>query len=357
MHTAEGRETGTEVLFFIPDKRENMPKRLLLTGGAGFIGHHLVEGVLKELDWEVVVLDGLTYSGNLNRITDIREYEANKHRVKFVPHHLMFPISETTHKIIGEIDYVWHLAAESHVQNSLEDAIPFAYNVVSTTNLLEYLRKYQPNLEKYIGFNTDEVFGPAPQGIYHTEDYKFKPSNPYSASKGGQWCMEYAFWKSHQMPIIMVHSMNIYGERQHPEKFIPMVIRRLLNGEKITLHGVKGGKISSRCWIHAREIFNGLLYLTERGKVGETYNIVGEEETVVQIANRISKVINNRDLLPGEIEWVDYHSTRPGHDLRYALDGTKIKKIGWQPRFTLDESMGRMVRWMIQPENRRWLIL
>lgn len=329
--------------------------KILLTGGAGFVGHHIVEGVLKNTDWDIVILDCLTYAGNLNRLTDILIWEENKHRIKFIWHDLKSPFTETIHKMIGNVDYVWHIAAESHVENSLHDALPFAYNVVATTNLLEYLKKYQPNLIKYIGFNTDEVFGAAEQGHFHKETEKFYPSNPYSASKVGQWAMEYAFYKSFGMPIIISHSMNIYGERQHPEKFIPMTVKKILEKEPVTIHGVKGQEVSSRCWIHAREVCNGLLFLTERGKVGEIYNIVGEEKDVLTLANNISIAINNKKL--EKIDWVNFHQTRPGHDIRYALSGEKLKKMGWKPQFTLDESLGRMIRWMIQSENIKWLNL
>lgn len=339
-------------------------KKILISGGAGFVGHHLVEGVLKQTDWDIIILDCLTYAGNLNRLTDMEIWDKEKHRVKFVFHDLKAPISETIHKIIGPIDYVWHLAAESHVGNSLEDALPFAYNVIATTNLLEYLKHYQPTspskflpyLKKYIGFNTDEVFGPAPFGTDYKETDKFYPSNPYSASKAGQWCMEYAFGHAFEMPIMMVHSMNIGFERQHPEKFVPMTIRKILNNEVITIHGIEG-EVSTRKWIHAREVCNGLLFLTENGKRGETYNIVGEEKSVLDIANMISNTIRGHRLNEMEIEYIDFHSTRPGHDLRYSLDGSKIKKLGWEPNLSLEESLEKAVRWMIQSENKKWLNL
>lgn len=147
--------------------------RLLISGGCGFVGHHVIEAVLKNTNWDVVVLDGLNYAGDINKITDIAIYPQNKNRVWFVYHNLVSPISETKHRQIGKIDYVFHLAAESHVGNSLEDSLPFAYNVVATTNLLEYLKHNQPNLKKYIGFNTDEVFGPAPQGYFTKKQTNF----------------------------------------------------------------------------------------------------------------------------------------------------------------------------------------
>lgn len=331
--------------------------RILITGGLGFVGHHIVEAFLKRTDWDIVILDGLNYAGDINKVTDIATYPQYRNRIWFVYHNLISPISDIKHNQIGNIHYCVHLAAESHVGNSLIDALPFAYNVVATTNLLQYLKSKQPNLIKYIGFNTDEVFGPAPTGVFYKETDKFYPSNPYSASKGGQWCMEYSFWKSFGMPIMQVHSMNIFGERQHPEKFIPMTVKKVLKKEKVPIHGIKGQEISSRCWIHAREVANGLLFLLENGKLGETYNIVGEEKSVLDLANMVSKMINGRNLKDSEIEWIDYHTTRPGHDLRYALCGDKLKELGWHPNFALDESFNKMIDWMIQPENLKWLNL
>ena len=135
-----------------------------------------------------------------------------------------------------------------------------------TTNLLEYLKHKQPNLKKYIGFNTDEVFGAAPEGVFYKEEDKFKPSNPYAGAKVGQWGMEYSFAHAFDMPIMMVHCMNVIGERQNPEKFLPLIIRKLLKREKITLHGVNLNNLSSRCWIHARNVADALMFLLEYGK-------------------------------------------------------------------------------------------
>jgi len=326
--------------------------RILLTGGCGFIGHHVVEGLLKQTDWEIIILDSLTYAGSLNRVVDIDIYEEEKKRVKFVWHDLRSPISETVHTIIGRVDYVWHLAAESHVENSLKDAVPFAYNVVVTTNLLEYLKEHQKEIRRYIGFGTDEVFGPAPPHYSCSEIYKFYPSNPYSASKAGQWAMEYAFYRSFKMPIILVHCMNVFGERQHPEKFVPMTVRNILSDNKVTIHGMPGD-ISSRCWIHARSVCDALLFLVDKGKIGETYNIVGKEGDVEFLALRIGDIIGKEI----KLKYVDFHRTRPGHDKRYALDGRKLKTLGWVPQFTVSESLEKTVHWMIRPENRRWLFI
>jgi dTDP-glucose 4,6-dehydratase len=335
-----------------------MPKRILITGGCGFVGHHCVEHLLKNTDWEIIILDALTYAGNLNRITDIEIFPKVKDRIKFIWHDLKAPISETTHKLIGKLDYCIHFASETHVDRSLKDARPFALsNVVGTTTLLEYLKKYQPNLTKYIGFNTDEVFGPAREGYFYKEEDKFRPSNPYAAAKAGQWCMEYAFAHAFRLPICMVHSMNIIGERQHPEKFVPKTIRAIKNGKKVTLHGRGPQDLSSRCWIHARNVSDALLFLLEKGEPEQTYNIVGEEKTVLEIANWICEVIKGRKLKEDEIEYIDYHTARPGHDKRYALSGEKLAKMGWKPPLDLEASLKKAVRWIIRPENQKWLNL
>lgn len=329
--------------------------RILVTGGIGFVGHHLVEHLLKNTNWEIVILDNLNYAGNLNRLTDIDIWEKEKDRVKFVWHDLKAPISETTHKMIGDLDYIWHLAAESHVERSLEDSVPFVMsNVLGTTNLLEYVKKNQPNLKKYIQFSTDEVYGPAPEGVFYKEWDRLKPSNPYSAAKGGGDLLAFAFSRSFKLPILITRSMNIFGERQHPEKFIPKVVRAILNNETTVIHGVPGN-ISSRCWIHARNVADALIFLLKKGEPEEIYNIVGEERSILDLANRISGVIRGGKLKEEEIEYVDFHRTRPGHDRRYALDGTKLKEMGWAPKSTLEESFDKMIEWMVKhPE---WLNL
>ena len=342
-----------------------MSKRFLITGGCGFIGHHLIEGVLKTTDWEIIILDALTYAGSLNRLTDIDIWPKEKHRVKFVWHDLKAPISETTHKMIGELDYVWHLAAESDVGRSLENSIPFVMsNVVGTANLLEYVKKYQPNIEKFVTFSTDEVFGPAPIGVEYKEGDTCNPSNPYSASKEGQEAISKAFAFSFGLPIMITRTMNCIGERQHPEKFIPKTVKAILEGKPVVIHGLPGN-ISSRKWIHARNVCDALIFLMDKGELIEKkyqnnpshgiYHIVGEERNALELANKISKIVKGRELGQSEIEFVDFHRTRPGHDARYSLSGEKLKKLGFEYRLSLEQSFDKMIRWMIKPENQRWL--
>jgi len=704
----------------------NQKKTVLITGVAGFIGHHLLEGVLKQTDWDVVGLDGLTYAGNLNRISDIGPWAAEQHRFKFVWHDLRAPLSETIHKMIGSVDYVWHLAAESHIDKSLEDSVPFIMsNVLGTANILEYVKHYQPKLEKFVQFscydektraltkngfknyweiregdavlsinpktreieekrvekiiiqdykgemyhfensridlmvtsnhrvfytkgsakkimvdeasivaqktasylpwgewdgvkndfiqpaglgkvsvqdlfylsgvfigdgfvahqkkivpsksgltkkerdilakdksngrfiatgiigdqtaiemnswriffdvpekdkarkkleavlkrlnidysrhkgkagehiyfcskkwcnfftqfgqraenknipewmlkynkkslaalfdglidsdgywgkswiqyttvseklvkdicelgfklgyhptfknrrsetifqgrviegsafyvyfpekpirigrdnvkrelyngkiwclrvkdnknfiverngklafcgNTDEVYGAAPDGVFFKEDAPLKPSNPYSASKAGADMMAYTFGHAFNTPVITTRSMNVFGERQYPEKFIPKTVKAILENRKVVIHG-SPGEVSFRFWIHARNVADFLIFLMEKGKIKETYNIVGVEKSVLDAADRISQIIKGRSLAENEIEYVRFHDARPGHDRRYALDGAKARELGWEPKLNFEESFDKMIRWMIAPPNRRWLNL
>lgn len=332
-------------------------KTVLITGIAGFIGHHLLEGVLKQTDWNVVGLDALTYAGNLNRINDIGPWATEHERFKFVWHDLRSPLSETIHKMIGTVDYVWHLAAESHIDKSLEDSVPFVMsNVLGTANILEYVKHYQPNLKKFVQFSTDEVYGAAPDGIFFTEEAPLRPSNPYSASKAGADMMAYTFGHAFNLPIITTRSMNVFGERQHPEKFIPKTVKAILENQKVVIHG-SPDEVSFRFWIHARNVADFLIFLMEKGKIKETYNIVGVERSVLDVANMIARIIKGRSLNENEIQYVKFHDARPGHDRRYALDGTKAKELGWEAKLNFEESFDKMVRWMIADQNRRWFNL
>lgn len=328
-------------------------KKILVTGGAGFVGHHFVEHVLKNTDWNIIVLDSLNYAGSLNRITESESFDPK--RIKFIWHDLCAPISGMTHNMMGKLDYLVHFAAESHVDKSLENSIPFVMsNVLGTANLLEYLKHNQSQCRTVI-FSTDEVFGAAPQGVYYKEDDRFKPSNPYSAAKAGEEMIAFSFAHAFSLPVFTTRSMNIIGERQHPEKFLPKIIRSIQDGQKVMLHGCGINDQSSRCWIHARNVADGVMFLLDRGEKEQFYHIVGEERTVLEIANWVSQVIIGKDLSPDRIEWVDYHTARPGHDKRYALDGSKMAAMGWRPPVDLEHSIKKTVEWTLK--NPKWLNL
>ena len=349
-----------------------MKKTILITGGAGFVGHHCVEHILKNTDWNIVILDALTYAGNMNRIVELVESFYGKkrtdkdgknsgievlgfNRVKFIWHDLRATISPNIHELVGKLDYCIHFAAESHVDRSLNDSIPFATtNVVGTANLLEYLKQSQPKCKTLI-FSTDEVFGSAPVGIAYKENDQFKPSNPYSASKVGEEMMAYSFAHAFDMPISIVRSTNIIGETQHPEKFIPNTIKSILNNQKVVLHGKNKEDLSSRCWVHARNVADALLFLLDKAEKKESYHISGEEQTILQMSDWICEEIKGRKLNEDEIEFVDFHTARPGHDKRYALDDTKIRNLGWVPPVDLEYALKKTVRWTLN--NTKWLNL
>jgi dTDP-D-glucose 4,6-dehydratase len=225
---------------------------------------------------------------------------------------------------------------------------------LGTANLMEYLKNFQPHCRTIV-FSTDEVFGAAPEGVYYKEDDRFKPSNPYSAAKAGEEMIAFSFAHAFGMPVFTTRSMNIIGERQHPEKFLPKIIRSIQSGQKVMLHGRGPDDQSSRCWIHARNVADGVMFLLDRGKKEEFYHIVGEERTVLEIANWVSQAISGGDLPQERIEWVDYHTARPGHDKRYALDGSKMAAMGWKPPVDLEHSVKKTVEWTLK--NPKWLNL
>lgn len=344
-----------------------MKKTVLLTGGCGFIGHHTVEHILKNTDWDIVVMDRLTYAGNLNFLLDIDIWEKEGHRVKYIGHDFRYPISELTKKLIGPIDYIIHMGAESHVDRSIEDPMPFfESNVIGTVNMLNYAKEI--GIEKFIYVSTDEVYGPAyveevveqHDGHSHTysvlhlhkEGEPHKPSNPYSASKSGAEAACYSFWNTYGLPVIITNTMNNFGERQNEEKFVPKTIKRLLNGEPMIAHCKKDGDtvvdISSRCWLHARNHADGLLFVLEHGIPGEKYNITGEWASVETMIFKIADILG----VKADIVYEDFHSFRPGHDMHYGLDGTKMKELGWSPPFSLDDSLRHTVLWA--KNNTKW---
>jgi dTDP-glucose 4,6-dehydratase len=337
-----------------PNKKEGEP--ILITGGAGFIGHHVVEHFLKNTDFTIVILDSLNYAGNLKRLADIDIWTKERYRVKFIWHDLRAEISQSVANMIGQVDYILHLAAETSVDKSLRDPRPFVYsNVVGTMNMLEFARNYQKNLKKYIQISTDEVYGPAPEGVNYKEWDRLKPSNPYSATKAGADCLAFSYAHSFKMPIIITRTMNNFGERQDAEKFIPKTIRSLLQGKKIVIHGTPQN-IGSRYWLHARNHADALLFLSTYGENGEIYNVVGNVElNNLEMARLIAKFMGKGLDVEKDIEFVDFHKSRPGHDRRYALDGTKIKQVGWFPPVAFEKSLEKTVKWTL--EHPQWLNL
>lgn len=325
-------------------------KRILVTGGAGFIGHHFVEHLLKTTDWEIIVLDRLNYaSGGFDRLRDINVFDEK--RVHIFTSDFTRPIEAGLSKEIGSVYYIVHIGAETHVDRSIENPEVFVMsNVIGTMRLLDFARK-QKNLNKFLYFSTDEVFGPAPEGIFYKEWDRYNSTNPYSASKAGGEELALAYANTYSLPVFITHTMNVFGERQHPEKFIPMTIRKVLDGEKVLIHSDKDKlRAGSRFWIHARNVAAAIAFLLDKSEIREKYNIVGEREiNNLEMANQISRIMGK----PLDYELIDFHSSRPGHDLRYALDGAKMYNLGWSIPMKFEDSLQKTIKWSL--ENKKWL--
>ena len=324
--------------------------RVIVTGGCGFIGHHVVEHILRKTNWEIIVLDKLNYASfGYQRLKDNGAYESP--RVKIFCYDITQEITVGLKKEIGTVDYIIHMAAETHVDNSISDPVPFILNNVnSTVSMLEYARSL-PELKSFVYFSTDEVFGPALGDTLYKEWDRHNPTNPYSASKSAAEGICLSYENTYKVPLLIVNVMNAFGERQHVEKFIPMTIKKLLNDEEIIIHSYPDKKTSgTRFYIHGRNIAAAVLFLLKNGKNGEKYNITGEKEVSnLEMAQIIADTIGK----PLKYKMTDCHSIRPGHDLRYGLDGSKMFEMGWKIPVPFDESIKNTILWTL--ENKKWL--
>jgi dTDP-glucose 4,6-dehydratase len=328
---------------------------IAITGGAGFIGHHLVEHVLKTTDWRIVILDRLTYASNgFERLRDIEAFDDR--RVQCFTVDLTQEFGWGLRRELGAPEYVVHMAAETHVDNSIKDPWPFVQaNVIGTYRVLEWCRTMPSTLHRLVYFSTDEVFGPAPPGVLHDEWHHYNSTNPYSATKAGgeELCLAWA--NTFGVRAIVTHTMNVIGERQHPEKFVPMCVRKILSGETIQVHANADRTASgSRFYIHARNVADAILFLLRASEVRQKYNIVGEREVSNEEMVRCIGALLERE---PHYKLVDFHSSRPGHDLRYALDGAKLAAMGWKHPIDFAKSLERTVRWIVSPAHRKWLEL
>ena len=322
-------------------------RNVLITGAAGFIGHHVVENILQNTDWRITILDRLDCSGNLNRLAEIGA--AKNPRVRFVYCDLRAEINEQLRGQIGPHDYIIHLAASTHVDRSISDPMAFVLdNVVGTCNILDFARKVP--CERFIHFSTDEVFGPAPEGTAFKEWDRYKSGNPYAASKAGAEELAISYHNTFGIPVIVTHTMNVCGERQSPEKFIPMTIANVRDGNEVIIHASKDlTKAGSRFYIDAKDVARGVMLLLEVGEIGEKYNLVGGEEIDnLELAQRIATAVGK----PLKYKMLDFHSSRPGHDLRYALDGSKMASIGFKPSAP---DIQRITDWYLENQD-KWLV-
>lgn len=328
-------------------------KTILITGGCGFIGHHFVEHIIVNTDWNIIIIDKLNYASmGFERLKEpIFNDCIKRERLKVLTWDLTNDISIGLCKELKNVQIIVHMAAETHVDNSIETPVPFIHNnIMSTVNILEYARKLK-NLETFFYFSTDEVYGPALGDKMFKEDERHNPTNPYSASKSGAEQICIAYHNTYRLPIIRVNVMNAFGEKQHIEKFIPKVIKKILNDETVYIHSYPDKTVSgTRYYIHARNIAAGVLFLLDKGAIGESYNLTGEKEiSNLDMAKYIAEIMN-KEL---KYEMVDFHSSRPGHDLRYGLDGSKMFNMGWALPINFEDSLNKTIMWTLN--NPEWL--
>ena len=303
---------------------------ILVTGGAGFIGSHLLESLVNYCDDEIVCIDALTYASDKNNIPS---------KV------LLYPYDISNKDEVYEVfsaykpNYVFHLAAESHVDNSIEDCSPFIQsNIIGTVNLLNASLEY--GVEKFMHISTDEVYGSIEDGSF-TEDTIYNPRNPYSASKASSDHFVMAYHTTYGLPVVITNCSNNYGPRQYKEKMIPQTIKNLISGNKIPVYGT-GEQI--RDWLYAQDHCEALIKVWKEGQVGEKYNIGGECE--IRNIDLVKMII---DIMQKDESMIEFVDDRPGHDFRYSTDISKIKNtLGWKPRFTLDQGLEKTIEWYLK---------
>ncbi len=316
-----------------------MSNKILVTGGAGFIGSNFIHYVLRQHpDWEVVNLDKLTYAGNLENLEDIK----TNPRYRFVKGDI------TDRELISNllpdrIDVIVNFAAESHVDRSILDASPFIEtNIKGTQVLLEGARQY--HIPRFIQVSTDEVYGSIENSKF-TEASPPSPSSPYAASKAAADLLCYAYWKTYRLPVIITRCSNNFGPFQFPEKLVSLAITNALEDKSIPIYG---DGLNVRDWIYVEDHCRALDLVTQQGKTGEIYNIGGNnEKTNLELIHMLLDIMGKPESL------VTFVADRPGHDRRYALDTTKIRQeISWEPGISFEEGLKNTIEWYI--EHQPW---
>ena len=326
-------------------------KNILITGGAVFIGSHLVKHFVKKYkNYNIINIDNLTYASNLSFLNEINTFE----NYSFVKADIcnLKKIEEIFFKY--KISDIIHLAAESHVDNSIENASEFAKtNIIGTINLLELSRNYWNNKKNNLFYHisTDEVFGTLSESGFFTENSKYDPHSPYSASKASADHFVRAFYDTHKLPVILSNCSNNYGPNQHKEKLIPTVINSLINNTKIPIYG---NGLNVRDWLYVEDHVEAIDLIFHKGIVGETYCIGGENE--IKNIDLIKMIIKEYDLTyynkNSSIDLISFVKDRLGHDFRYAIDISKIKNgLGWKPKTSISKGLKKTLDWYLNDQR------
>jgi dTDP-glucose 4,6-dehydratase len=319
--------------------------RAWLSGAGGFVGHHVLSHLLAGTDWDLVLTDSFRHHGKTDRIS-AAVGDADRRRITVITHDLQVPFSEQAVQATGSVDYMIAMASESHVNRSLADPVPFVLNNTAVMlSTLELARRLQPRA--LVVFSTDEVYGPVSDGETRSEWSPVIPSNPYAASKAAQEAIAISYWRSFGVPVVIVNAVNILGERQAAEKYLPTVIRKICRGETVQVHG-RPGDIGSRHYVHARNVADAILFILRDTKVAaypeagrpSRYNLGGQEHiTNLELAVTAASVLG----LDMHYELTD--SGRPGYDPHYALAADQLAALGWKPPVSLREGIEQIVRW------------
>lgn len=305
----------------------------MVTGGYGFIGSNFIRLVLERTDYTVINLDALTYAGNKNNLKGFEDSDRYTFiRGRIEDFNILNKLADK------KIDAVVNFAAETHVDRSILEPSPFIKtNIIGTYTLLEFCRRV--NVEKFIHISTDEVYGSleSDEGLF-SEESPLKPNSPYSASKASADMLVRSYYTTYKLPAIIVRPSNNYGPYQYPEKFIPLSITNLIDDLPVPVYG-DGRNI--RDWIFVKDCVDGILNVLNHGKIGEVYNISGEnEKRNIEVVKLILKMMNKDE------SYIKFVPDRPGHDYRYALDNSKIRKhIGWKPRTKFEDGIKQTIEW------------
>ena len=332
-----------------------MKKHILITGGAGFIGSHVVRRFVKNYpDYKIINFDDLTYAGNLENIKDI-EKEPN---YTFVKGNICD--ASIVAKTMSEykIDTIIHLAAESHVDRSISDPLAFVNtNVMGTATLLNAAKQFWNgdfNGKLFYHVSTDEVYGSLGEIGFFYENTPYDPRSPYSASKAASDHLVMAFYHTYHMPVVISNCSNNYGPNHFPEKLIPLSINNILNKKPLPIYG-KGENV--RDWLYVIDHASAIDVILHKGKIGDTYNVGGHNEwTNIDLIKLLCKLMDEKlGNAPGTSEQlISFVKDRAGHDLRYAIDATKLKdELGWIPSVTFEEGLSKTIDWYL--ENKEWL--
>ena len=336
-----------------------MKKRVLLTGIGGSIGVHTFAHIMANTDWFVVGTDSFRHKGWSDRVKVMLDAHPEwAERLMIITHDLIAPFSEMTKKKMGHIDYIISMASMSDVEASITHPIEFIKNNVDVViNMLEYAREVKP--EVFIQISTDEVYGASTKDGAHPEWSPIVPSNPYSASKACQEAIAISYWRTYNVPVVITNTMNNFGEMQQSSKYPAMLQKWIDKGEIVIIHGTEGD-IGTRFYLHSRNHADALLFILKNlpphmhtsGEVDkpDRYNVVGDIQLDnLELANIIADVMDK----PLKYELVDFHSTRPGHDKHYGLDGKKLHDLGWKLPLPFKESIKSVIEW--QQNHPEWL--